>query len=116
MVIAFSTSCKDSNSNDSSNSTQTYSEPIKTCKPSTSKVRRLVRANWKSIQRTADFTVSDKGSFEIRDYGMDGDDLVVDIYSKGYMWDISFTASFEAYFDDDCSLKGNVTDAYNYSN
>ena len=74
----------------------------------------MVRANWKSIQRKADFTVSNKGSFEIRNYGMDGDDLVVDIYSRGYMYDISFTVSFDAYFDDDCTLEGDVLDCYNY--
>ena len=114
LIIGLSVSCKNQNSNKTSNSIETYSKPERTCKPSTSKVRRLVRANWKSIQRKADFTVSNKGSFEIRNYGMDGDDLVVDIYSRGYMYDISFTVSFDAYFDDDCTLEGDVLDCYNY--
>ncbi|QMU65097.1 MAG: hypothetical protein GKR88_12895 [Flavobacteriaceae bacterium] len=77
-------------------------------------MRKLVRHNWSDIRSAASFTVSSKGDFEVRDYGMDGDDLVVDIYSKGYMYDISFTVSFDAYFDDDCDLDGDVTDAYNY--
>lgn len=107
-------SCKDDTSNNNVSSTQTYAEPTPSCKPSTSKVRRLVDSNWSSIRSKANFTVSTKGDFEIRDYGMDGDDLVVDIYSKGYWYDISFTTSFDAYFDEDCNLRGSVIDSYNY--
>ena len=113
-IIGSLTSCENQSSNSASFSTEKYSEPKRTCKLSTSKIRRLVRANWRSIQRTADFTVSDKGSFEIRNYGMDGEDLVVDIYSRGFVYDISFTVSFDAYFDDDCTLEGDVLDCYNY--
>lgn len=114
LFIGLFTSCKEKSSNSSLKSTPNYTEPKKTCKPSTSKIRKLVRKNWNSIKRVADFTVSNKGNFEIKNYGLDGDDLVVDILSKGYLYDISFTASFEAYFDDNCSLNGLVTDCYNY--
>lgn len=98
----------------SSSSAETYVEPTPSCKPSTSKVRSLVRSNWSSIKSHADFTVSNKKSFEIQDYGMDGDELSVSVYSKGYWYDISFTVSFDAYFDDDCNIDGDVTDVYNY--
>lgn len=111
-VLTFTYGCSSENSNGSSSST--YSDSTPECKPSTSKVRSLVRSNWNAIQSTADFTISDKKSFEINDYGMDGDELTVDVYSRGYRYDIEFTVSFEAYFDDDCSIEGDVTDVYNY--
>jgi hypothetical protein len=85
------------------------------CKLSTSKIRKLVKMNWSEIRKTADFTVSAKGSFEIMDFGRDGDELVVEIYSKGYMYDITFTVSFDAEFTESCFLKGEVLDCYNYS-
>ena len=114
--VTYLSSCNTEHNNTSynSNSNSKYSEPKQTCKISTSKIRRMVRSNWRAIQRTADFIVSDKGSFEIRGYKMDGDELVVDIYSRGFFYDISFTVSFDAYFDDDCDLEGEVLDCYNY--
>lgn len=95
-------------------SSSTYTEPVPACKPSTSKVRSLVSSNWSSIQSKASFTISDKKSFEIKNYGLDGDELAVNVKSEGYFYDISFTVSFNAYFNDDCALKGSVADVYNY--
>jgi hypothetical protein len=45
---------------------------------------------------------------------MDRAELTVDVYSKGYVYDISFTVSFNANFTKKCDLTGNVTDVYNY--
>ena len=114
ITIIMCIACKEER-RESSYATSTYVESTPICQSSTAKVRKLVRNNWSSIRSTADFTVSSKGSFEVQDYGMDGDDLVVDIYSTGYMYDISFSVSFDAYFDDNCTLKGEVTDCYNYN-
>lgn len=118
LMISFSgcdyTISKKSDQSSESNNTQPTA-PISKCKPSTSKVRSLVASNWNTIQRKASFTISEKGSFEVENYGVDGDELTVDVYSRGFMYDISFTVSFYASFDNDCRLRGSVVDVYNYS-
>jgi len=84
------------------------------CKYSTSKIRALVKTNWSDIQQQANFTISGKKDFEVRNYRRDGDDIVVDILSKGFLYDITFTVSFSTFFRSDCSLYGDVLDVYNY--
>jgi len=75
----------------------------------------MVRQNWASIQRKASFKVSDKGDFEVTDWSKEGNELVVDIFSRGYMYDISFTVSLDYEVESDCSFEGEVLDVYNYS-
>ncbi len=84
------------------------------CKYSNGRVRTLIDNNWKEIQRKASFTISDKKNFEIRNYRRDGDDLEVNIFSEGYWYDITFTVSFEPYWDMNCRLSGDLLDVYNY--
>ncbi|MEE9439617.1 MAG: hypothetical protein V3V14_11495 [Saprospiraceae bacterium] len=114
IIAIISSSYTNGSFNSSDKRSDSFHSINKSCKPSTSKVRKLVKENWYSIKSIAEFTVSSRASFEVKNYGMDGDELVVDIYSKGYVYDISFSISFETSFDSNCKLTGTVTDAYNY--
>ncbi|MEZ4911861.1 MAG: hypothetical protein R2774_13485 [Saprospiraceae bacterium] len=84
------------------------------CEYSTARVRNLVHNEWRSIQKNAKFTVSDKKDFEVTGYRQDGNDLEVDVLSKGFWYDIRFTVSFDDWFDTDCELQGSVISVYNY--
>lgn len=82
------------------------------CLLSEARVRNYIKSEWSNIQSKASFTISDRKNFEIRHYGLDGNDLTARIFSKGYMYDISFTVSFDARFDSDCEIEGKVIDVF----
>lgn len=77
------------------------------------KINNLVKENWSSIQEEASCIVSDRRNFEVEDYWKDGPFLSVEVFSKGFLYNISFVVQFEDIkFKDDCTIGGKVKKVY----
>lgn len=72
----------------------------------------LVEENWTKIRRQADFTVSRRASFRVErvdTFGKgDGQIVKIVVYSKGFMYDITFTALFSVTWGNNCGYLGKL--------